>query len=88
MCSSDLEDYIIQVKEVKSKGRSSGKFYSVRSFIMGFYNNLLGMFGFVRDRRLARRNYQERMDYEDLIAKKVAEKKAAREAAMKAESEK
>lgn len=81
------EDYIIQVKEVKSKGRSSGKFYSVRSFIMGFYNNLLGMFGFVRDRRLAQRNYQERMDYEDLIAKKVAEKKAAREAAMKAESE-
>lgn len=77
------EDYVIQVKEVKSKGRSSGKFYSVRSFFMGFYNNVLGMIGFVRDRRLARRNYNERIEYEDLVAKMAAEKKAAREAASK-----
>lgn len=73
------EDYVIQVKEVKSKGRSSGKFYSVRSFFMGFYNNVLGMIGFVKDRRLARRNYNERIEYEDRIAKLAAEKRAARE---------
>ncbi len=77
------EDYVIQVKEVKSKGRSSGKFYSVRSFIMGFYNNVLGMIGFVKDRRLARRNYDERIEYEDLVAKMAAEKRAARERASK-----
>ena len=81
------DDYVIQVKEVKSKGRSSGKFYSVRSFFMGFYNNVLGMIGFVRDRRLARRNYDERIEYEDLIARKAAEKRAVREAAAKAEQE-
>ena len=33
------------------------------------------MIGFVRDRRLARRNYNERIEYEDLIAKMAAEKK-------------
>lgn len=77
------QDYVIQVKAVKSKGRSSGKFYSARSFVMGFYNNLLGMFGFVRDRRLARKNLDERLDYEDMIARKTAERKAAREAAAK-----
>lgn len=77
------EDYVIQVKEVKSKGRSSGKFYSARSFVMGFYNNLLGMIGFVRDRRLARQSINDRLEYEDMIAKKAAEKRAAREAAAK-----
>ncbi len=81
------EDYVVQVKAVKSKGRSSGKFYSVRSFFMGFYNNVLGMIGFVKDRRLARRSLNERLEYEELIAKKAAEKRAAREAAMKAEAE-
>ncbi len=80
---ADGEEYVIQVKEVKSKGRSSGKFYSFRSFIMGFYNNVLGMIGFVKDRRLARRNYNERIEYEDMIAKLAAEKRAAREAAAK-----
>lgn len=29
------DDYIVQVKEVKSKAKSSGTFYSLRSFIMG-----------------------------------------------------
>jgi hypothetical protein len=74
-------EYTIQLKEVKSKTTSSGKFYSVKSFFMGFYNNLIGMVGFVKDRRAARKNYLERMDYEDDIARLTAEKKAARIAA-------
>lgn len=82
------EDYVIQVKEVKAKGKSSGKFYSARSFVMGFYNNLLGMYAFVKDRRLARRNYLERIEYEDMIEKKAAEKRALREAERKAEQQK
>ena len=83
---SDLlagEEYVIQVKETKSKSTSSGKFYSVKSFFMGFYNNLLGMVGFVLTRRAARKNYDERMEYEQMIAEKVAAKKAAKEAAAK-----
>lgn len=80
---ADGLDYVIQVKEVKSKAKSSGKFYSVRSFLFGFYNNVLGMFAFVKDRRLARRNLDERLDFEDMVAQKTAAKKAAREAARK-----
>lgn len=75
---SGTGEYVIQVKEVKSKAKSSGKFYSVRSFFMGFYNNLLGMFAFVKTRRAARRNYEERMEYEEMIKQKVLEKKMAR----------
>mmetsp|Transcript_14458 Transcript_14458/g.17579 ORF Transcript_14458/g.17579 Transcript_14458/m.17579 type:complete len:226 (+) Transcript_14458:74-751(+) len=81
------EEYVIQVKEIKSKKSSSGKFYSARSFVMGFYNNILGMIGLVRDRRLARKNYQERINFEAEVARKAAEKKAAREAAAKLEAE-
>ena len=43
---SDLipgQEYVVQVKEVKNKARSSGKFCSVRSFLYGFYNNVLGV---------------------------------------------
>jgi len=67
--------YVITVKEVKNKARSSGKFYSVRSFLMGFYNNILGMAGMVMTKRAAKRNYDERMGYEDMVKAKVMEKK-------------
>ena len=36
------QDYVVQVKDVKNKAKSSGKFFSVRSFLAGFWNNLLG----------------------------------------------
>ena len=75
------EDYVIEVKKVKNKSKSSGKFYSARSFIMGFYNNLLGMFAFVKTRKFASKNYDDRIEFEDSIARKVAEKRAARIAA-------
>ena len=75
------EEYVIQVKETKAKTVSSGRFYSVRSIVLGFWNNLLGMVGFVRDRRLAKKNWDERKEYEDLVAQKTLEKKMARLAA-------
>lgn len=71
------EELVLQIKEVK-KSKSSGKFFSVRSFLMGFYNNLLGMVGFVKQRRAAKKNYQERMELEELIRQKTLEKKKAR----------
>jgi hypothetical protein len=73
------EPYVIVVKEVKSKSASSGKFFSVRSFLMGFWNNLLGMVGFVKSRRDARRSWNERKEYEDLIKLKALEKKRSRQ---------
>jgi len=76
---SDGGDYVISVKEVKSKAKSSGKFYSVRSFFMGFWNNLLGMVGFVKWTRKARKNWRDRLEYEDNVQALVAKKKAERE---------
>lgn len=80
------EEYVVQVKAVKNVAKSSGKFYSVRSFLMGFYNNLLGMVGFVKYRKKAKKNWDERREYEDLIRQKTLEKKRARAAEMAGKS--
>jgi aerobic-type carbon monoxide dehydrogenase small subunit (CoxS/CutS family) len=69
------QEYVVQVKEVKNKARSSGKFYSVRSFLYGFYNNVLGMIGMVTYKRNAKQNYIDRMEYENLIRDKTIERK-------------
>jgi len=72
------EELVITVKQTKNKSKSSGKFYSAKSFVMGAYNNILGMVGFVKTRKYASKNWKDRQDYESLIAQKVAEKKKAR----------
>lgn len=72
------EAIVIQVKDVASKTTSSGQFFSVKSFFMGFYNNLLGMAGFVKYRKNARENWEERQEYEALIRSLTLEKRAAR----------
>jgi hypothetical protein len=69
------EELIVQLKEFKSKSTSSGTFFSIRSFLMGFWNNILGMIGFVTFRRAARKNMEERIDYEELVRLKTLEKK-------------
>jgi len=75
------EELVVQVKTVKSKSKSSGTFFSIRSFFMGFWNNLLGMIGFVKFRRAAKQNWDERRAYEELVAQKTLEKKLTRAAA-------
>jgi len=77
------EDYVLQVQATKRKAASSGKFYSVRSIIMGFWNNVLGMIGMAITRRAAKKNYDDRIEFEDMIAKRTREKKEARAAAAK-----
>mmetsp|Transcript_15058 Transcript_15058/g.41878 ORF Transcript_15058/g.41878 Transcript_15058/m.41878 type:complete len:253 (+) Transcript_15058:106-864(+) len=72
-------DLVLQIKEIKSKSTSSGTFFSIRSFFMGFWNNLLGMIGFFRFRKKAAENWDERRAYEDLVAQKALEKKLARQ---------
>jgi hypothetical protein len=72
------EELIVQLKEFKSKSTSSGTFFSIRSFIMGFWNNILGMIGFVKFRRAARKNWEERNDYEELVRQKTLAKKMKR----------
>lgn len=72
------QELVLNIKELKSKSTSSGKFYSVKSFFMGFYNNVVGMFGFVKQRKAAKKNWEERQEYEHLVKVLTAEKKAAR----------
>ena len=72
------EELVVQVKEAKVKSASSGTFFSIRSFLMGFWNNLLGMIGFVKFRRAAKKNWDERKAYEDLVAQKTLERKLRR----------
>ncbi len=79
-------ELVLQIKAIKSKKTSSGTFFSIRSFFMGFWNNLLGMLGFVRFRKKASENWDERKAYEDLVAKKALEKKLARQAMQNAEN--
>ena len=79
--AADAIPFVVQVKEVKAKSTSSGKFFSIRSFLMGFWNNLLGMVGFVKFRRAARKNWEERQEYESLVRQKTLERKLARRAA-------
>lgn len=75
------EELVVQVKSVKSQSKSSGTFFSIRSFLMGFWNNLLGMIGFVKFRRAAKKNWDERKAYEDLVAQKTQERKLKRSTA-------
>jgi len=73
-----IEPLVIKVKATKSKVVSSGKFFSFKSFILGFWNNLIGMFGFVRDRSVAKKNWEDRISFEDKVAAMTAEKKRKR----------
>lgn len=79
---SEGEEYVVNVKAVKNKAKSSGKFYSVRSFLFGFYNNVLGMIGMVTYKRNAKKNWEDRREYEDMIRQKTLEKKRARQMAV------
>ena len=84
--TGEIPPLIIKVKATRAKVVSSGKFFSVKSFLLGFWNNLLGMFGFVRDRRKARKNWQERMSKEEEI-KRLTEEKRRKRAAAAAQAE-
>mmetsp|Transcript_31109 Transcript_31109/g.75185 ORF Transcript_31109/g.75185 Transcript_31109/m.75185 type:complete len:331 (-) Transcript_31109:235-1227(-) len=75
---TDQQPLVVQVKAVKSKSKSSGTFFSIKSFIMGFWNNLLGMIGFVKFRRAAMKNWEERRAYENLVRVKTIEKRMQR----------
>jgi hypothetical protein len=68
-------ELVLTIKETKKVAMSSGKFYSLRSFLMGFWNNLIGMIGFVKFRIAAKKNWDERQEYEEMIRQRTIEKK-------------
>jgi hypothetical protein len=74
------QEMIVQIKAFSAVKVSSGKFFSLRSFLMGLWNNILGMIGFVTTRRAARKNWEERKTYEDMVLEKTLEKKRSKRA--------
>ena len=74
--------FTITMRHFASAAKSS-KFYSFKSFVMGWYNNILGMVGFVKTSATEGKNFRDRLDGEDEVARLVAERKAARLAAEK-----
>ncbi|KAJ1488270.1 hypothetical protein T484DRAFT_1939608 [Baffinella frigidus] len=53
-------------------------FFSFTSFLAGFRNNLLGMFGFVTEGFKGKKNFDDRIGAEAELAAKVAARKAAK----------
>ena len=71
-------EYKVHVRPSMAKVKKSSRFFSFRSFIAGFRNNLLGMVGFVRDGRKSGDAFKHRIDSEKELMERVAAKKAAK----------
>ena len=73
----DVFEVTVKPTMMKGQGKAS-KFYSLKSFIMGWYNNILGMVGFVKTSATEGKNFRDRLDGEDEVARLVAARKAKR----------
>ena len=74
---NNLFEVTVKPTMMKGQGKAS-KFYSLKSFVMGWYNNILGMVGFVKTSATEGKNFRDRLDGEDEVARLVAERKAKR----------
>ena len=70
--------YEVTVKPSMVTTKKSSRFYSLRSILDGWINNILGMVGFVRTSAAEGKNFKVRIDREAEIAELVAAKKAAK----------
>ena len=68
-------ELVLTLKEGRTKTKSSGSFFSIKSIFMGFWNNVLGMIGFAKFKQKAIDNYTERQEYESLVKQKTLEKR-------------
>ena len=73
----DVFEVTVKPTMMKGQGKAS-KFYSLKSFVMGWYNNILGMVGFVKTSATEGKNFRDRLDGEDEVARLVAARKAKR----------
>lgn len=60
------------------KSKKSTTFFSFTSFLAGFYNNFLGIVGFVSEGIKGKKNFQDRISAEEELKAKVAARKAAK----------
>ena len=74
---NNLFEVTVKPTMMKGQGKAS-KFYSLKSFVMGWYNNILGMVGFVKTSATEGKNFRDRLDGEDEVARLVAARKAKR----------
>ena len=72
------DTFEVTVKKGMIKSKKSSRFFSVRSFVDGWVNNILGMIGFVKTSATEGKNFRDRLDGEDEVARLVAERKAKR----------
>ena len=75
------ETYEVHVRGSMIKTAKSSRFYSFKSILAGFRNNLLGMVGFVRDGRRSENAFKHRLDSEAQLLAEAKARKAARLAA-------
>jgi len=76
----------VQVRQGAVKAKKTSRFFSLSSFRDGFWNNLLGMVGFVREGRRCNKEYQQRITEEARIREMALAKRRALEASAVAES--
>jgi hypothetical protein len=74
------QTFAVTVRPVPLDKRSTAAsgFFSPKSFVDGFTNNVLGMVGLVTEGAASDDDFQVRMDRERDLAAKVAAKKAAK----------
>jgi hypothetical protein len=72
------EAFEVRVRGSMVASKAASRFFSIRSFIAGFRNNLLGMIGFVREGRKSTNQFQQRLDNERRLLEIAAAKKAAK----------
>jgi len=70
----------VHVRGSMSKTKKSSRFFSFRSFIAGAKNNIVGMFGFVKEGRASDDAFKERIENEKRLMEEVARRKAAKAA--------
>mmetsp|Transcript_37057 Transcript_37057/g.113360 ORF Transcript_37057/g.113360 Transcript_37057/m.113360 type:complete len:220 (+) Transcript_37057:144-803(+) len=72
----------VEVKPSMVAGtKKSSTFYSFKSFVMGWYNNIIGMVGFVKTSATEGKNFKDRLDGEAEIMARVKARKAEKAAA-------
>ena len=72
-----------EAKDAKA-GTKKPKFFSPLSMVQGFYNNFLGMVGFVRVGFKSKTEFKARMEKEQRLAEKVAALKREKEEGLEA----
>jgi len=82
------ENYVVEVPIGKVRVKKQSAFFSIRSFLDGFKNNVKGFIGFVTYGRKEKQNFKDRINAEEELKKKVLAKKLAKALPLELEKKK